>query len=125
MPNPPNAKAFAQPMDPSDIRDYEVVLSQGTDVTSFLDPAEGVASFTVALSAEAVAAGLTIKTEGGYATSITDTTIRFWLEVDAGSQGSTAFDGNGLALGIVITVTTNSTPARKKQRTVIVNVANQ
>jgi len=122
---PPNAKAMSRPMDPADLVDFQVVLSQGSDDNSFLTPSESVASYTVALTAEAIAAGLVINTTGGYATTLVGNTITFWLSVSSGQQSSASFAGSGLILGIELTVTTNSVPARTKQRTVTVNVAQQ
>jgi len=122
---PPNAKAMTRPMDPADIVDFQVVLSQGSDDNSFLTPTESVQTYAVALTAEAVAAGLQIVTTGGYATTLVGNTITFWLSVSSGQQSSANFAGSGLTLGIELTITTNSVPARTKQRTVTVNVAQQ
>lgn len=122
---PPNAVLFARVMDPEDIEVFVIELSQGEDPDDFLAPGEGVSSYTLTLTPEAVAAGLEIKTGGGYATTLVGLTIQFWLQVDPGEVDDPRFDGSGVSLGIELTVTTTSSPARRKQRTVAVNVANQ
>jgi hypothetical protein len=90
-----------------------------------LQTGESVASFTVALTAEAIAAGLQINTTSGYSTLLVGNVITFWVSVISGSQSSAVFIGAGLTIGIEITVTTNANPARVKQRTVVVTVAQQ
>lgn len=125
MATPPNAFEYSRQMDPADIVDFQIVLSQDGTATAFLEAGEAVASYTLTLTAEAVAAGLEIMTAGAYATSIAGNIIKFWLEVDSLSQGDPVFDGSGVALGIELTAVTNSSPARTKQRTFVVTVANQ
>lgn len=125
MPIPPNAHPFTRPMDPTDIVDYVAVLTQGVAPDAFLAPGESVASYTLALTPEAVAVGLVIKSGGGYETTFANNCIRFWLEIDPDEQASAMFDGGGVTLGLELTVITNSAPQRKKQRTLTVQVANQ
>lgn len=125
MPLPPNTIAFTRPMDPSDIADYAIVLSKGVDTSSFLAADEEVQSYSLTLTAEAVAAGITIKTGAGYATTLTNNRIRFWLEVSADQQSSSIFDGSGIVAALVLTIVTTASPARRKQRTLSVQVANQ
>jgi hypothetical protein len=122
---PLNAKTFSAQMDPADVLDWQATLSQGSTGLEMLQAGESVASFTVALTAEAIAAGLQINTTSGYATLIVGNVISFWLSVISGSQSSIAFAGAGLAVGIEITITTNASPARVKQRTVVITVAQQ
>lgn len=126
---PPNAKAIAQPMDPSDVLDFSVTVTRGDpdDLPApFLLTGENVASFTLALSAEAIAAGLLLKSGGGYPPpTFADLVCTFWLAVDPAMQASAAFAAAGLTLAIELTVVTTSTPPRTKQRTLTVTVANQ
>jgi hypothetical protein len=125
MTRPLNAKAFVAQADPADVLDWQITLSQGSTGLETLQPGESVASFTVALTAEAIAAGLQINTTSGYATLLVGNVITFWLSVTSGVQASTVFSGAGLAVGVEITITTNANPARVKQRTVVVTVAQQ
>lgn len=122
---PLNAKAFAAQMDSSDVLDWQVTLSQGSTGLETLQIAESVVGFTVALTAEAIAAGLQINTTGGYSTLLVGNVITFWVSVTAGSLANSAFLGAGTGFGIEITITTNANPARVKQRTVVVTVAQQ
>ena len=122
---PLNAKSFVSAMDSADVLDWQVTLSQGSTGLETLQPGESVASFTVALTAEAIAAGLQINTTSGYATLLVGNVITFWLSVTSGSLANAAFLGAGTGFGIEITITTNANPARVKQRTVVVTVAQQ
>jgi hypothetical protein len=122
---PLNAKAFSAQMDPADVLDWQATLSQGSTGLEMLQVGESVVSFAVALTAEAIAAGLQINTTNGYATLLVGNVISFWVSVLSGSQASAVFMGAGLPVGIEITITTDANPARVKQRTVIVTVAQQ
>jgi len=126
---PPNAKAIAQPLDPADILDLETTITQGPPdavPAPLILNTENVASFTLTLSAEAVAAGLQIKTGDGYpAPTLSDLKVTFWLAVDPAMQGSPLFNAPGLTLALELTLNTTSVPSRRKQRTITVTVANQ
>ena len=129
MANPPNAQAIRQPMDPSDVLDFRGTLTQDEASASpppFLLTGESVASFTLALTPEAIAAGLQIKTGDGYPPPVlAGLDLVFWLAVDPAMQGSPIFAGAGVPLAIELTATTDATPPRVKQRTLTVTVANQ
>lgn len=120
---PPGAKAFTQPLDPTDIDVFETTIGQGTD--DLLAPGESVAAFALAVTAEAAAAGLRIMTEDGRAPALAGLLLRFWLTVDTSQFGAAAFSGAGIDLGLELTVKTTSTPYRTKQKTLIVKVAQQ
>jgi DNA mismatch repair protein MutH len=122
---PPTAIPFTRPMDPADIRDFVITLTQGSGDAAFLQTGEGVAAYTLALTAESALAGLLIKTDSGYSTSLTGLLIHFWLAVAAGNQSDPGFSGSGLTLGLELTVTTTNTPPRIMQRTFAVMVAQQ
>jgi len=126
---PPNAKSIGQPLDPADVLDFEATLSQGaadSTPTPFLLDDENVAGFELVLTSEAMAAGLEIRSGSGYpAPVIVGTVLTFWLGVEPALQGSTAFNGSGVTVGIELTATTTSNPPRVKQRTFTVQVANQ
>jgi len=120
---PPGAKAFTQPLDPTDIDVFETTIGQGTD--DLLAPGESVAAFGLAVTAEAAAAGLRIMTEDGRAPTLAGLLLRFWLTVDTSQFGAAAFSGGGIDLGLELTVKTTSIPYRTKQKTLIVKVAQQ
>jgi len=126
---PPNALSIKQPMDPADVLDFAIVLTQGPPDAAtppFLLDGESVASFTLALTPEAIAAGLQIKTGDGYpAPVLAGLDVFFWLAVDPAMQGLPIFAGAGVPLAIELTATTDATPPRVKQRTLTVTVANQ
>lgn len=113
---PSNAVVWPEVMDPYDVLDYTV------DVSDLLEAGENVASFTVTPLAESALVGLTLGTSS-YATSIAGNVIRIWLSIASGQQDNAAFNGTGATLPIEISVTTTSTPPRKKQRTAVVKVA--
>lgn len=116
-------------MDPADVLDISIVITQGDAAAvppPFLLTGEAVGSFTLTLSAEAVAAGLAIKQANGYpAPTFSGLICTFWLAVDAAMQTSPIFDGEGVTLSLELTVVTTSDPKRTKQRTLTVKVANQ
>jgi hypothetical protein len=118
---PSTAFKWSTAMDPTDVTDYLF------DVTGLLDTAnnEGVSSYTLTLASESVALGLTIGT-GAYATSSPSTNVyRVWFSIDPAYQSNGAFDGGGTSLPMTLTITTNSSPARTRQRTLVLPVAQQ
>jgi hypothetical protein len=126
---PPNAEAIPQTFGPVDILDFSVIITRGDGSAKpppFLLTDEAVASFTLALSAEAVAAGLFVKQGVGYpAPTFADLTCTFWLAVAPEMQGAVMFQGTGATFGIELTVVTTAQPPRTKQRTLTVKVAKQ
>lgn len=130
MPLPPTAEVVAAPMDPADIADFEIKITQEGDVLPtgewpFLEAGEEIESYTLMTTAEAVAAGLSIKVDGDYGTTLVGHNLTFWLEVDPGFQGHAMFNGAGQTFGIELLALTTSSPQRRKQRTIGVKVANQ
>lgn len=123
---PPNALRQAQPLDPADLLDYEVELLQSASTTALLEPGEAVASFTVALTVEAIEAGLRLKATGGYQTILLGgNVVKFWVDVDPLMRDDPRFGGAGVQLGVEITVTTTNVPPRIRQRTTVIQVAQQ
>jgi hypothetical protein len=86
---------------------------------------EGVASYALALTPEAVAAGLTLHDSAPYPITLTGNQLKLWLEVAPDMRGSPIFDGAGVIVGIELTITTTATPPRRKQRTALVRISNQ
>lgn len=118
MPIPSEATAFKVGMDPRDQVDYQIDCAG-----KLLEEGETIASFTIALLSEAVAAGIQIMTGGGRdaATVNANQSVKFWLEVLTGNQLDAGFTA-GVTAGIELTVTTNSVPSRRRQRTFTVQV---
>jgi len=126
MATPPNAIAFGDSMDPAEELDWIAPLS------SMLEEGESVESgYTIALSPEALDAGLFIMTGDGRDHHLItgqppiadNTAILAWLAVEPGSQADPMFDGAGTEFPIEITFHTNSVPSRKRQRTFVLRVA--
>lgn len=112
---PVNALVWPETMDPYDVVDYTV------DVSNLLS-SDSVSSFTIVPYTESTLLGLEVGT-GSYAPSITGNIITVWLQVNVANQANPAFDGAGASLPLELSITTNSSPARKRQRTLVVKVA--
>lgn len=125
MPLPPNTHHFTRPLDPYDIEVYVADLKRGLDADALLGPNESVDEFTLSLHPEAVLAGLIIATDEGRATTISGAQLRLWLKVDSAMIGNPLFAGSGVTLGLELRVSTNASPARRKRRTLSVQVAFQ
>jgi hypothetical protein len=116
---PPSAKAFDQALDPSDVVDFYVLVSQGkpeADSPTVLLIGEAIASYQLALSAEASAVGLRIVEREGYANRLSGNVLTLYLEVDVSMRGSAIFDGSGVIVAIEMLIVTTSAPPRTKQR---------
>jgi hypothetical protein len=121
MPTPPTAVEWLDPMDPSEEMDWIADLSPMLEDGEAVEPL----SYTVALSPEAIDAGLLMMSGSGRDQHLLDDgrAILFWLNVEAGSQADPIFDGAGTRFPIEFTFTTNSVPSRKRQRTYVLRVA--
>jgi hypothetical protein len=118
MPLPPDALILPDSMDPTDRVDFLIVLNAAGGL---LESGEGVSNYTLTVRSEGVALGLTISTGAWSPTTPDAQTIKFWLEVAAGNQSDIAFDA-GVTLGLELTINTNSSPSRRRQRTFAVKV---
>jgi hypothetical protein len=142
MPVPIDATAFpdAARADPRDQIDY--VLNFGRH----LEEGELVSDYDLALPAESVALGLTIMEGGGRDHYLLpeeeieelglrddagvllreDCAVKVWLAVDPDFYADPAFNvSGGASLPIEATYTTNSVPARTRQRTALLKVIQQ
>ena len=108
---PANVQIWAEPLDPYDVMDYTI------DVSSLLE-GFGVASYTVQPTAEAALLGLQVGTSA-YATTISGNVIRVWFNVALANQNDFQTETQ---LPVEVSLTTTSSPARKKQRTVVLKV---
>lgn len=122
---PPTAVSFAATLDPHEELDFVI------NCDGLLEVGEEIVTYTLTPLAEAVALGLTIMSGSGRdhaliasEASYTDNTaVRLWLEIDDGDETDAAFDAQGTSLPLEIEFVTNSSPARTRQRTVLVKVA--
>lgn len=109
-------------LDPSDkvdfYADFGEVGGEGTEPVLAVD--EKIASYTVVPTADAAAAGLLVGETGQYAHSKVndDRTVKMWLSIDADKRGNCEFGTDaGLALGVEVSIETDSVPPRSFQRT--------
>lgn len=119
---PTNTFKFTDPMDPKDRVDFLLNLS---GVGGMLETGETVATYTLTMRSEGVALGVSIGVTTYAPSQPTTSSILFWVEVDSTNWSNVAFDGTGTTVGIEVDITTNSTPARRRQRTVAIQVAQQ
>jgi hypothetical protein len=124
MPLPVAATKALQPMDPSDIVDFSFTLSQGDVGTEMLASTESVASYTLALRPEAVAAGLQLQTSAPYGTTLIANVLRFWVSIASAHVADAGWDA-GVDLGIEFTITTTNVPPRVRQKTLVITVQSQ
>jgi hypothetical protein len=116
---PPTAKSFGRVLDPHEEKDY------GINLGLLLQPGEEIDSYELTLLPEAVAAGLEIMEGEGrdHALFLDNTGVKFWLTIADEEKTNAIFDGAGASLPLEITVVTDSTPPRTRQRTFLATVA--
>lgn len=116
---PPTAAKFARVLDPHEELDWVAPCAP------LLELGEQIDSFTVDLLPEAAALGLTVMSGSGRDIGLAenDTAIRMWLTIDDAFVANGSFEGTGTALGMEMTIVTNSTPPRTRNRTFAVQVA--
>lgn len=107
------------PLNPGDKDDYTIDL-----MGRLLETGEGVSTWSLTLSATSIAAGLVLGS-GAYATSLTGTVLRIWFSIDPAHVADAAFDGLGTWLDMQVQVTTNNTPARIRNRTLLLRVCRE
>lgn len=114
MPIPSLAVLTSESMDPYDIVDFQI------DCRGLLEPYEMVASYTIVPLSESVLLGLQIAPTG-YPSSVSQNIITFWAKINPLNQSDVIFQ-NTVLMPVEVSITTNSTPARKRQRTVVLKV---
>jgi hypothetical protein len=121
---PEDPAVWSQSMDPADRLDYQMFCRGARPL---LETAEQIASYTLALTPEAAALGLTIETGGGRDPVVLagGDTVALWFSVASGFQTNAAFSGSGAQLGVELTIVTDSVPARTRQRTWALTVKQQ
>lgn len=121
MSTPPTAEKFGKPLDPHEELDWRL------NCYSILEDGEAIATgtWTLEVLTEATALGLTIMTGSGRDPELISgsRSIVFWTNIDALYQGNAAFDGAGTSLPMRLTFESDALPARKRQRTFIINSA--
>ena len=111
---PAATKIWAETMDPYDLVDYKI------DLSPLLTTGEGINSVVVSVPASSALYGLTVGSTSR-APVLTGTDLTVWLSIDSAFQAEPKFI-KGLTLSIEVTITTDSTPSRRKQRSVAVKV---
>lgn len=121
MPIPSEATVFETAADPADRVDWQIDLGD-----KILEAGESVWSWTLTVDSAAVALGVAISTEAGYTAALVNSnrSLRFWLEVASGFQSNSAFDGEGINVGLTLQVVTDSVPTRRVERTFVVEMRN-
>lgn len=125
---PLSAKAFDQAVDPADVVDFFVVVSQGAadaKPPTILLLGEAIARYSLKLTPEAAAVGLRIVDAVGYENRLSGNVLQLWLEVDEAVQASPLFDGAGITVAIELLIVTTAVPPRTKQRSFLVRIVNQ
>lgn len=107
---PASVKVWKETMDPYDLVDFKVNLA------TLVAENEEIASFTVTTNGY----GLTIGT-GIYSPTVIAKQLTIWLSIDPAFQNDPKFL-KGITIPLEVTITTDSTPPRRKQRTVAVKV---
>lgn len=125
MPIPADLIEWEAKLDPRDIDVYYADLADPAG--PLLREGEAVASFTVSLQLESSSEGLQIATAAGYAPVLIDLgrVIQIHLQVDPVQEFNPAFEGAGIALPVTFTVTTDSAPPARRQRSLLVRVKQQ
>lgn len=111
-------------LDPAEKLDFEADFGGGEKPV--LEEDETIASYSLAVTAEAAALGLQIESAPPYASSLVagSKAVKLWLSVDPLEQENSLFTA-GVQLGIEVTIVTSSSPARTRQRTWNVEVKQQ
>ncbi len=122
MPIPSTAVRFEETLDPSEELDFDLDVTQGPTVDDLLREGEGVASFTVALTAESQMAGLTIMEGDGRSPSLQGLELTVWLTVTPTEQSASIFNASGTELAFECTFKTDAVPSRTRQMTAAVRV---
>lgn len=113
---PATAALFDQAIDPDDTVDFTFAITAGDASSNLLQTGESVASYTLALTPESVAAGLQLMTGGGYGPCYSNYLFTFWVSVDPSKRQQAIFSA-GATLGVELTVVTDNTPPRVRNRT--------
>ena len=116
---PPSAQSFAGSLDPHEELDFLL------DCGPLLESGEEIVGYTLTVLAEGVALGLTIMSGSGRDHELVgnNRAVRFWATIDAAYKSNAGFAGSGTSLPLEIALVTNSDPARIRNRTFLIEVA--
>lgn len=116
-------------MDPAERVEYIASFTGGDEPV--LRAGETIASYSLAVSAEGAALGLTIENAGEYVSRLVDvvdgeaapgsSAILIWLSVAPEMQSNEVFVG-GAKVGVIATIETTATPPRRRERTWLVEL---
>jgi hypothetical protein len=119
---PFSAATVPAALDPHEILDFTF------DAKPLLEAGEAIAAgtWTIEVLPEGVAMGLVIMTGGGRDPALAEanTQIDFWLEIHNDFKTDPEFEA-GIDLPFEVTVPTNASPNRVRQRTCVVRVVQQ
>lgn len=115
MPQPKDITVWKEALDPRDRKPYTI------DCKKFLGPGENIISHSVIVPAESVLAGLVIDV-APYVNTVADGIITIWPQIADAKQEALEFYGDGLLLPITLTIESDSSPAKRLQRTYAVRV---
>lgn len=118
MPLPIDPTVLPEPMDPSELIDY--VCEMGDLLTG----AEVIDQFTITMSAEGTALGVSILEASPRAPSLTDSdkSVRVWPSVSSGDRTRVNWDSEGTGVAFNVHVRTNSSPYRERERTFLLTI---
>lgn len=109
-----------QAIDPYNALDYVL------DLSALLEDAEQFVSATLEVLPAAALLGFTIDQAGEYGVQqLDDSHILIWPRIAAPNQGDSGWAGQGASCNFEISMTTDSVPPRKWQKTASVKVAQQ
>jgi len=114
MAMPASTVVWDDSIDPYDIKDFKL------DLSPMLEPGENIAAHTLVLLSESLLMGLVLGT-GLYQKVLNGNILTLWFSIDPTMQDNPVFN-NGVTLPMEISITSDSTPARKTQRTVAIKV---
>ncbi len=124
---PPNAVVIEQQMDPADRVDFIADCYDTSDPENLplLEADETITSYTVTMSPEGVALGVSIDTVAPRQSALinSSTAVKFWLQVSGAYQGNAAWDGDGTPIPVVVQISTSQN--RVRERTMVIQVAQQ
>ena len=107
MPLPLDAQSWPDPLDPGEVKDYEV------DFSDVLVSGETITDKTISIADEPNAPGLAVDSPA--ATLINgDTAVKLWASVASASQSDGAYAGPGIEAGVTVNITTSDSRTYEK-----------
>lgn len=109
------AAAWTEPMDPGESLDYRMKFAEGA--SPLLEDGELIETYTIALSPQAIALGLTIESSAPKEPQLVNgNEIALWFSIEPEFRSDPAFDG-GITFTMTVTIVTDANPSRTRERT--------